>query len=172
MFEMTHEYKATSLSIKKSLTESLKLEIGISCINSGHWKQGRRRCCNIQNLWTPPCLFDLLIRHNNVEIAELIFSIWSLCVKSKAIAHSNNFNGLEQVVGISSLYWLVLILSFVSWSTVLLARTKVFDLDAFKDILAHFNTQLEFVAHQHFLLLERDHPWKLLQVEFWNIAKN
>ena len=78
------------------------VEIGISYINRGYRKRRTRRCCNIQFLCTSLC-FDLLIKDDDVEIAELIISIWSLSVKSNNILRPKNFTVLEQIVGVNSL---------------------------------------------------------------------
>ena len=61
-------------------------------------------------------------------------------VKSNDIARPKNFIGLEQIVGINSLNWLSL--SNHHGQPSCFVKTKVFDLDAFKEILADFNTQL------------------------------
>ena len=78
------------------------VEIGISYINRGYRMRHTRRCCNIQFLCIFLC-FDLLIKDNDVEIAELIISIWSLSVKSNNILQPKNFIVLGQIVRINSL---------------------------------------------------------------------
>ena len=77
------------------------VEIGISYINRGYRKQRTRRCCNIQFLCTSLC-FDLLIKDNDVEIAELIISIWSLSVKSNNILQPKNFTVNFTFIGADS----------------------------------------------------------------------
>ena len=52
---------------------------------------------------------------------------------------TQKFYWIKRLARNKSLSWLVLMKSFASWSHFPFVRTKVFDLDAFIDILAHFN---------------------------------
>ena len=88
---MTYEYGAIFLSMKNSFVQSIKtVEKEISYINSDHRRKGTRRYCNSRILETSQC-FDLSVKNNDVEIAELIISIWSLSVKSRDIAQHKDF---------------------------------------------------------------------------------